>query len=114
MRRFSLLLLAPAIGCSVAMGQTFFSVNAGTDGFNFNVSNVPPVFPAVVVAPAPSHGAVCVPLRPGVEYYPVASPKGYRKAVKRYCKASAASAWEPSSPSTRTEAQHNEILPGTP
>ena len=66
--------------------QTFFSVNAGTDGFNFNVTNVPPLFPAVMVAPAPAPVPVCVPLRPGVEYVPV-SPKRYKKAVKRYRKA---------------------------
>ena len=89
MQRLSVLLLASAIGASAAISQTFFSVNAGTDGFNFNVTNVPPVFPAVVVAPPPRHHhvPVCVPLRPGVEYYPVVSPKSYHKAVKRYRKA---------------------------
>lgn len=70
----------------VTEAQTFFSINAGTDGFNLNMTNVPPLFPTVMVAPPPPPPPVCVPLRPGVEYIPV-SPKRYRKAVKRYHKA---------------------------
>lgn len=62
----------------------FLSVNAGTDGFNFNVTNAQPLFPVVVAPPPPR---TYVPLRPGVEYRPVVTPKQYKKAVKRYRKA---------------------------
>lgn len=91
MKRFTALAAAAAIFASGASAQTFFSVNAGTDGFNLNVTNVPPFYPvAVIPAYAPVHrphrAAVCVPLRPGVEYMPV-SPKSCRKAVKRARKA---------------------------
>ena len=71
--------------------QAFFSINAGTDGFILNLTNAYPVYaPPVVVAPVHHrhhhHEAVCVPLLPGLEY-PVVSHKEYRKAVKRYRKA---------------------------
>ena len=51
MRRIISLAVVSALALPAIDGQTFFSVNAGTDGFNFNVTNVPPLFPAVVVAP---------------------------------------------------------------
>ena len=86
MRRIISLAVVSALALPAIDGQTFFSVNAGTDGFNFNVTNVPPLFPAVVVAPPPPV-PVCVPLRPGMDYYPVVSPKNYKKAAKRYRKA---------------------------
>ncbi len=86
MRRIISLAVVSALALPAIDGQTFFSVNAGTDGFNFNVTNVLPLFPAVVVAPPPPV-PVCVPLRPGMDYYPVVSPKNYKKAAKRYRKA---------------------------
>ena len=89
------------LGMSAMTAQTFFSVNAGTDGFNFNVTNVPPLFPVVHVAPPPPpppHRVVYAPLMPGVSYddygyYP--SKKAYKKAAKHYKKAvkHAAKAW---------------------
>lgn len=87
MRRILTLAMISAMTLPAIDAQTFFSVNAGTDGFNFNVTNAPPLFPAVMVAPPPAPVPVCVPLRPGVEYYPVVSPKRYKKAMKRYRKA---------------------------
>ena len=86
-RRLTAITTLSVAGALAASAQTFFSVNAGTDGFNVNLTNALPFFtPAVVVAPPPP--PVCVPLRPGLVYEsPVISPKHYRKAVKRYRKA---------------------------
>ena len=85
MRRNLFLGTAIVLGAAMVSAQPYFSIDAGTGGFNLNVTNAPPHFPAVMVVPPP-RAAVCVPLRPGVEYIPV-SRKQYRKAVKRYRKA---------------------------
>lgn len=101
MKRIVALMSIMGLGMSAMTAQTFFSVNAGTDGFNFNVTNVPPLFPVVHVAPPPPpppHRVVYAPLMPGVSYedygyYP--SKKAYKKAAKHYKKAvkHAAKAW---------------------
>ncbi len=86
--------LAATAGAPAMMSQAFFSVNAGTDGFNFNLSNVAPVYPAVAYVPVPVHHhhhhahhpePVCVPLRPGVSY--VAPAPTYRRAAGHYRRA---------------------------
>lgn len=84
MKRILALTLISALALPAIDAQTYFSVDAGTDGFNFNVTNVPPLYP-VVVAPAPA--PVCVPFPRGVVYHPEVSPKQYKKAAKRYKKA---------------------------
>lgn len=97
MRQISRLTAAMALaiaGTASMSAQAFFTLNAGTDGFNASFSNAYPYYaPAVVVAPPPPprhhhhhhHERVCVPMLPGWDY-PVISPKQYRKAVKRYRK----------------------------
>lgn len=89
LRRLTAIATLSIAGAIAAPAQTFFSVNAGTDGFNVSLTNALPFFtPAVVVAPPPPPRHVCVPLLPGLEYeYPMVSPKHYKKAVKRYRKA---------------------------
>ncbi|MCI8997483.1 MAG: hypothetical protein HFJ95_00625 [Muribaculaceae bacterium] len=88
-RRFTAIATLTLAGVIASPAQTFFSVNAGTDGFNVNLTNALPFFsPAVVVAPPPPPRHVAIPLRPGLVYeYPTVSPKHYKKAVKRYRKA---------------------------
>lgn len=85
MKRATIFSALCGLGISAMTAQTFFSVNAGTDGFNFNITNVPPLFPGVV-APAPPP-PVYAPLLPGVVYEDYAPAKAYRKAAKRYRKA---------------------------
>ena len=87
MRRVTTILALCGLGISGMTAQTFFSVNAGTDGFNFNVTNMPPLFPVGNVAPPPPPPQVHVPLLPGVVYSDYPSRKAYKKAVKRYRKA---------------------------
>lgn len=96
MGRIVALLGIPLLSASAAMGQTYFSFSAGSDGFGFNVTNMP-VYPAV---PVPA--VVRVPLLPGYDcgYDPGHSYHKYnkkqRKAYKIYRKAveHAADAWE--------------------
>lgn len=66
MRRIISLAVVSALALPAIDGQTFFSVNAGTDGFNFNVTNVPPLFPAVVVAPRRQSLFACLYARDGL------------------------------------------------
>lgn len=91
MNRLAALLSIVGLGISSVTAQTFFSVNAGTDGFNFNVTNVPPLFPVVQVAPPPPpRRVVYAPLMPGVSYDDYGyyhSRKAYKKAAKHYRKA---------------------------
>lgn len=87
-RRLTAISIISITGAFALSAQTFFSVNAGTDGFNVNLTNALPFFTPAVVVPPPPPRHVCVPLLPGLEYeYPVVSPKHYKKAVKRYRKA---------------------------
>lgn len=85
-------MLRPIIIASALIGMItapasaqFFSIDAGTDGFNMHVSNYFPV-PAlpIVVAPEPVAVPVIVPLRPGVV---MDAPRRHRKAVKKARKA---------------------------
>lgn len=88
MKKIASFLTLCACGTSAICAQTFFSVNAGTDGFNFNVTNVAPLFPPVYVAPAPPPPRVYAPLMPGVSYDDYRyTRKAYKKAAKRYRKA---------------------------
>ncbi len=92
--RLTAVLALALAGSTSISAQTFFSVSAGTDGFNASLTNALPFFtPAVMVAPPPPpphhhhhhhhHERVCVPLLPGLDY-PVVEARHYRKAVKRY------------------------------
>lgn len=75
----ALLLAGTAYGTADAQ---FFSVNAGTDGFNMHLSGfLPSTNHHVVVAPAPH---VVVPLRPD---YVMDEPRRVHKAIKKARKA---------------------------
>lgn len=73
------LLGIPLLSASAAMGQTYFSFSAGSDGFGFNVTNMP-VYPAV---PVPA--VVRVPLLPGYDcgYDPGHSYHKYNKKQRK-------------------------------
>lgn len=79
MGRIVALLGIPLLSASAAMGQTYFSFSAGSDGFGFNVTNMP-VYPAV---PVPA--VVRVPLLPGYDcgYDPGHSYHKYNKKQRK-------------------------------
>lgn len=93
-RRLAVAAAIAITGGFAAGAQTFFSINAGTDGFNVNLTNAMPFFaPAIYVAPTPpppppprNHRAVVVPMLPGLEYEVpvVVSPRHVRRAVREY------------------------------
>lgn len=97
--RLQLTLAAALIAGTAAMAQfPYFSLDAGTDGVNLNVTNAPPFQTLVLTpppppphhhpyfAPAPAP-AVCVPYVPGAVIVDAPMPKAYRKAAKAYRKA---------------------------
>ncbi len=96
MKNLSSVLATIIIGSASCAAQfPYFSLSAGTDGVNFNVTNQP-LFPTVIVAPPHHHhrvhyfhhepeAEVCIPLMPGVRYVdapPARAYKAYRKAVR--------------------------------
>ena len=100
------LLASAIIGSAACTAQLpYFSLSAGTDGVNFNVTNQP-IFPTVIAAPPHHHHhlhyfhhapepEVCIPLMPGVRFVDAPSHKAYHKAAKAYRKATHQSAGMP-------------------
>lgn len=97
MTRIPLLILCLLASTVAGRAQTYFSLSAGNEAFNFNVSNALPFVPAVLVSepvymppPPPHHHrhhhhhhtpVVHVPMLPGLEYE-VARPV-YREVAHR-------------------------------